>query len=76
MSLSRVSQIAVVIQRNSEYRDTLRVSARLDGIRIFDEEMLLPPPDDMLSRFDQIFEVAKEATRSAILKAKEIDEKP
>lgn len=74
--MSRINAIQVLVKRNSEFRDTLQVTARLEGVRIFEHEIALPPPDDMLSAFDQIFEVAKEATRSAILKAKEIEEKP
>jgi hypothetical protein len=72
----RIENIQVLLKRSGSFRDELTVTARLEGVRVFEHTVPVPPVDDVTTVFDQIFEVAKEAMRSAILKAKEIDEKP
>lgn len=71
----RIEQIQVLLRRD-EVRAELTVTARLQGVRIFEHTVPVPPVDDVTTVFNQVFAVAKDAMLSAILKAKEIEEKP
>jgi hypothetical protein len=65
-----VSQISVLIDRKG-YQDELTVSARINGIRIFEKVAPLPPIDDITPAFDQIFAIAQAALKESIQKAKD-----
>jgi hypothetical protein len=71
----RINLIQVSIRRGGSYNDELTVQARLEGIKVFEHTVPLPLVDDMTTVFDQAFEIAKEATRSAILEAQRIEKK-
>jgi hypothetical protein len=66
----KVTHILAAIERR-DFRDELKLAARINGIQVFEKVIPVPPIDDITPAFDQIFAIAQAALKEAIQKAKD-----